>query len=301
MQSKFTQEADFRQERDFGMKISATFEFLAAHARPLGKAVVYIVLPVALVTGISLGLAQASVFNRALTQPNRDFSAFGAIPTGLGYFVGLAGLLLTYVLLAATVYGYVLLRMESSVQEEVTPRMVWQKVRGTAPWMLLSLVGVSILLGIAFVLLFVPGIYLAVPLSLFMVVMVMEGGSFDRTLRRCLSLISGKWWSTLGLIFVMTLIQSFLNIIFQIPQYLVLAAKVMHWPVSDIAMMITQSIATVGASLLYIPTIVALMFQYFNLVERKEGIGLRALVDSIGQKPAVVEDYAYRPDEEGEY
>ncbi|RZK62488.1 MAG: hypothetical protein EOO59_02430, partial [Hymenobacter sp.] len=63
MKNTFTTPADFWQERDFGAKISAIFEFLGAHWRRLGKCLVYFVLPVTLLMGIGLGLMTNSMFN----------------------------------------------------------------------------------------------------------------------------------------------------------------------------------------------------------------------------------------------
>jgi hypothetical protein len=56
--------------------------------------------------------------------------------------------------------------------------------------------------------------------------------------------------------------------------------------------------------MLYPLLFLALAFQYFNLVERKEGEGLRTLVNRIGQPAVATQPYAadrYRADEEGEY
>ena len=54
--------------------------------------------------------------------------------------------------------------------------------------------------------------------------------------------------------------------------------------------------------LLYPPLLLILAFQYFNLVERHDGVGLRRLVDSLGQTaPPQVHNATYQPDDEGEY
>ena len=50
---RFAQESDFRQLRDFGQKFSASFEFIGAHWRGLGQAMLYLVLPAAILQGIA--------------------------------------------------------------------------------------------------------------------------------------------------------------------------------------------------------------------------------------------------------
>ena len=64
---------------------------------------------------------------------------------------------------------------------------------------------------------------------------------------------------------------------------------------------ITTAIASLFNLLIYPPLLVALAFQYFNLVERHDGVGLRNMVNQLGQAPPAVHNGTYRPDDEGEY
>jgi len=80
--------------------------------------------------------------------------------------------------------------------------------------------------------------------------------------------------------------------------------KMLHWSwlESDVLVVISTVFASVGRMVLYMPVFVALLFQYFNLVERKEGVGLRSLVASLGTAPAPVPyNQAYRPNDDGGY
>ena len=77
MQNTFTKPADFWQQRDFGKKISATFEFIGAHWRPLGQVLLYLVVPVALVQGI-LNMVLQSQLLGTLRQVSSGQSAGGA-------------------------------------------------------------------------------------------------------------------------------------------------------------------------------------------------------------------------------
>ncbi|UOR05747.1 hypothetical protein MUN82_01285 [Hymenobacter aerilatus] len=305
MRHTFTHELDYRQERDFGQKINATFAFIQAQGRPLTRVLLYLVLPVALLSGIGMGIGQAGVFS-LLGQGRRGLAsgAFGSVSSGLAFMTGVGGALLTYLLLTATLYEYVRLRMTLPADEEVTPALVWSQVRSSVWWILLSGIILTVLTGLGFVFLFFPGVYLAVALSLFFAVMIMERNGFSKNFSRCFELVSGHWWSTFGLLFIMWIIQSFAGFIFQIPTYLLMGLKMAHIPIpgEEMLAIATQVFATIGQVLLYTPTMLAILFQYFNLVERKDGVGMRHLVDSIGQQPATtVSSAAYRPDEEGEY
>jgi hypothetical protein len=78
MKNTYTSPADFWQVRDFGAKISACFEFIGAHWRPLGKCLVYFVLPGALLLGIGMGLFTNPIYNQmgAVMHAKR----MGAVP-----------------------------------------------------------------------------------------------------------------------------------------------------------------------------------------------------------------------------
>lgn len=305
MQSKFTREADFRQERDFSAKFSATFEFLGAHWRPLGKCLLYFVVPAALLMGLLMGIAQNSMLRfagRADLPPAERFNTLNNLtPT---YWLGMLTMLICYALLGATVYGYVRVRMELPAEQEVTPRLVWEQVLRLAPRLAVSTVVVLVITMLGCALLLVPGIYLSVALSLVWAVQSFESPALGGGISRSISLIRGKWWSTLGLSFVMTLLIAVVGMLFQIPQYLTMLGKMMHWQwlASDALTVASTMVGSIGQMVLYTPLLLALLFQYFNLVERKEGVGLRSLVDSLGSSPApVAYNHAFRPDDEGEY
>lgn len=306
MQVKFTRESDFRQERDFGAKISATFEFLAAHWRPLGKCIFYFVVPAALLMGLALGISQNQAF-RFLGQRVESPGMFPPLVDRLQdmyYWLSFLGSFITYSLLGSTVYGYVRLRMDLPTAQEVTPRMVGEQIRRFAPRLLLSAFVMLLAVILGFALLFVPGIYLAVALSFAWAIQVIEDNTLSQSISRSIYLTKGNWWSTLGLTLVVSLIVGIIAAIFQIPSYLAMIAKVMHWEflAADALMVGGTMLASVGQMVLYSVLFVALLFQYFNLIEQKEGYGLRALVDSLGTGAApAVHGTTYRPDDDGEY
>ena len=302
MKNTFTSELDFRQERDFGQKISATFELLGAQWRPLGRVLLYLVLPVALVSSLAVGVGQINALNQLGSGNLGAFSSLSA-RFGLSNLLGLIGILITYTLLTASLYEYVRLRMTLPPHEEVTPALVWPPVRSALPWLVLALVAEIVMVVAGFFLLFFPGMYLFVALTPLFAVLIMERQGFGKALSRSLSLVGGHWWATFGLLIVMTMLQGFLGIIFQIPVYIIAGFKLMHWPLplGDGLLVAAQAIGTLGQVLLYTPMMLAILFQYFNLVEKKDGLGLHTLVDSIGQAPATVRNQTYRAEEEGEY
>jgi len=341
MKNTYTTPADFWKERDFGAKISATFEFISAHWRPLGKCLLYFVLPCALLMGIGLGLFTNSMYNQmggamggrttgwhsTVDAPNT--SPFSSFNIG-GMAVGMVATMLSFLLLVGTVYGYLRARLHLPATTPITPAVVWAEIKGRMGKMLLIivLVGVaymavvlgavglfalfarnggdsvwSALLGMP--LLFSLVVYLAIVLSLFFPVLWLEDGNVFTTVARCFQLIKGQWWATFGLLAVIGIIQGAMSIVFVIPQYAVMIGKMLHVPglSSDVLGLIAQCIYAVGIMFTYTIPLLAVAFQYFHLAEQKEGWGLRLLVDALGQPQVipVAQSGHYRPDEEGEY
>ena len=259
MKLAFTQESDFRRERDFGSKISATFDFLSSQFKPFFKCLAYFALPGALLMGIGLALfmGKATGFYASLFEGARhggNVPAAGSVDPlamyrgwgGVGFALTMLGGLVTFLLLNSTVYAYLRVRMHLPATETVQPRQVWAWMRPRlgrvvlACLLLLALgLGLLVVLGIAVggiglaagsgssgvwvVLLVVVGyaliFWLSVCLALYFPVLWLEDVGPADALRRSFYLIRGKWWSTFGLGIIMVMIQSFMGYLFAIPMY----------------------------------------------------------------------------------
>lgn len=326
----FTQEADFRRERDFGAKIGSTFEFVTVQFKPLFKCLAYFVLPGALLADIGMGL----LMNKFMANlPQMGSGAHGPMIIARNYgtnpfagtsFVGIGlaavGFLVAFLLLSSTVYGFVRVRINLPADEVVQPAQVWAYVsrrlrRVVVAWLLLSLVmlvgmgvvgGCLALLGPGFVvLLFLPFIWVGVCLALYFPTLWMEDEGVLAALRRSFYLVKGKWWSTLGLYLIISFITGIINYVFLIPVYGLMATRMMlQLPGfnAELLSVAAMSIYALGWVFTASLPLIALLFQYFNLVERKDGVGLRLLVGTLGQTAAPqVQNATYQADEEGEY
>ncbi len=327
----FTREADFRQERDFGAKISATFEFIRANFRSLVKCLAYFVLPGALVAGIGLGTFNNALMNRmpasgaspAVVAPLSAAGLGATIAGGMG--VAVLALGVSLMLIIGALYSFVRVRIALPATEDVQPGQVWAFMkprlgRAFLAWLALGLAGgaIGVLLGLFFgvfvtsvfalpllmLVLVVPFTWIVVVLSLFFPVLWLEDATIGQALRRPFFLIKGKWWSTFGVLFVGGIIQGFVAFVFVIPQYAVMFGKLLKIPFlnSDLLGIAAQCFYALGILFTYSIPLLAVMFQYFNLVERREGTGSLHLLSQLGQAPAPeVASATYRPDEEGEY
>lgn len=319
----YTHESDFRQERNFGQKISATFEFIGVHWRSLGRALLYLVAPLALLQGILTALIQSRLLGTML-HTARDPQAYnprdplaaqrailGAAFESPLYYLAIATSLVFTTMFILTIYGYLVrcLRPAGAVPTPITPAEVWDVAKRHLLSTFFSFWGIGVIVVLGFFFFLFPGYYLAVALSLFFIVRVVEGTGFFATVSRCLSLIKGKWWSTFGLIIAMTgllyVLMFAVSLLFSLlrvglPSALLPTAE--PGQVSAVLMVALTLFFTVVAFLIYPPILLALAFQYFNLVERREGVGLAHLVDQLGQAPAASPSgTTYRPHEEGEY
>ncbi len=185
---------------------------------------------------------------------------------------------------------------------------VWQKTKQNFLMILFTVIGYSFILGIVgllfvglgfyltyqgnygFIFLIFIGIgiliYLTITYSLVFIVRIEEEITFFAALKRSKNLIKDNWWFTFGLTLVVGLIQSFILYALYIPTYVVMFFITFSGVGSDtgnfskILFIVTSIITSLGAILYTISTL-AIAFQYYNLVERKEAPGLLQKVENI--------------------
>ncbi|GAA3949155.1 hypothetical protein [Hymenobacter algoricola] len=338
----FTRPTDFLREREFGPKIEASFDFVRAHFLPLGRCLVYIVLPLLLLQGIATGLMQArmggvlNTWRTALKNQGNQAASMQRLTemiNGPEYWLALVASLFSFTLLVLTVYGYVVLRLEKEdPAAPVTVPEVWALVRQRFVGALLSFFGLALgvvvaAAAISFVLIMLGRLlstnpamavllvfviygamaYAMVVLSLFFIVQLRERTGFFATIGRCFTLVWGKWWSTFGLIVVMSILLLLLVMVVYTGTTLISAPFAIdpgHTPtvLGRITSVVAACLNSVAFMALYPLLFLALAFQYFNLVERKEGHGLHALVNSIGRQPEpLTQPRSFPAEDEGEY
>ena len=335
----FNRPTDFLRRRDFSQKMEATFDFIRAHATPLVRVLVLLVLPLALLTGIGTSVLQGqmlstmSVFKQRASADSALNSAIvpDVFTSSTFWLTMLSGILL-FAVVHLVVFGYVVLQADRTTDEPVTAGEVWEVVKSRFLGMVGSFIGLGFLFmagsmvigGVLFglgsmmssspwvifplvLLLYFAIFYSIVPLSLYFIVWLRERRGFFGSLTRSFRLAWGKWWSTFGLLMVITFIM-YLILLLSIALLSALGlpfAGMMGGELDSGSMrvlMIVYSILQSLITLIYYPFIlIALSFQYFNLVERHDGTGTRLLVDAIGEPAPVLAPQALRPDDEGEY
>ena len=274
------QKIEFQRYRDFGQIINATFEFLRENFKQLAKAVIYLVGPFVLLTGIFGGLYQKDLFS--FTSTVKSLSEFG-IAFGLYIFFAI----LTSLVLVSTVYSYILLYLKRQDDIPIEVDEVWLMVKSKTLKILLFSIGYGLVTVFATILLIIPGIYVSVSLMIIYIVGLNEDKGFFDSMSRSFFLIKNKWWFTFGLLLVLGLIQGFLGFLFQIPQYIAMFFVAFNSAEGNATSRTTEIIfivTTIISSLnfiFYSISLIGIAFHYFSLVEQKEAKGLLDKIESI--------------------
>jgi hypothetical protein len=312
------------QERDFGDKINASFTFVSQNFKTLFLSVLYFAGPLSLIGGIANGIVQSNnlaFISAGATKPrgtnpgeifaNSFGDSFAHLLT-LNYLIAVIFLILASVTVAITVYAIMLEYKENP--ESLTIGRVWARMQTIflpvlgsyfvtiLIFMLIIIAFVAIiaalisgvggifagfLSGIIGIVGFVVAFYFFVMYSLSPAIVAYEGIGALEALGRAKFLIKDKWWSTFGLIIIISIINSFVAMIFGAPAMIITFMKVLKVGggiSGNVPLILTTMISTVGQVIVSSLTYIAISFQYFNLVEKREGNGLKMLIEGIGQK-----------------
>jgi hypothetical protein len=268
---------ELRKVRDFGGILGVTFEYIKQNFKVLFKANLFIGAPFILLAGVFLGIYQSSILN---FQVNQDFAQLG-IP----FLLSMLFTMLAYLIITTVTYSHLMLYNNSEL-ESFDIEQVWQKVKSIFWMILFTGLGYVFIVGFGFILLIIPGIYLSIALSLIFIVRLEEEISFFDAVSRSIKIISGNWWFTFGLILVVGIIQGFLSFILYVPNYIVMIFMTFAGIDSTtgetgrILFILSSIVASLGV-LTYSISTIAIAFQYYNLVERKEAPGLIQQIENI--------------------
>lgn len=281
---------EFRQERDFGQLISASFEFIKVEFKMLMRLLFYIAGPM-LVFSLLISIPSSIktmtiIYGGSLVNDPNPAQLFGSFGWSVfaSIFQGFAVLLFF-----VSVYEYIRLYEEGTT--EITVKDVWEKVKKNF-WMYFGAgIIVSIMVGAGIIFLLIPGIYLAVAVSFTFMVITMERVDAGRAIGRSFDIIKGNWWSTFGYYLVNIIIQALivytvalplilLNTTFLAGYFATGAESLPFWYYIVFTLLtIVSTIITVAGSLIMY---VAISFKYFSLVEEKEQIGLKRQIEKMG-------------------
>lgn len=281
---------NLREERDFGEKFNATFLFARQNFKNLSLSLLLLGAPLMIVGNLLVAYLQADMQIGSFDYTNGLPDGFWTL-----YLIIIPVYFIAYSWLMAVTYAYIAEYLTGN--REITTGQVFKRASQKIGKILVSSIIIAIMVGFGFLLVVIPGIYLMVAVTFVQVIILVEDVPVFKSISRSISLIKGKWWSTFGLIVVMSFVVGIMQLVFTIPTYVNLFVKGLHQNLFafDAGTILSNAFGTIGISLLYPLFFIAIAFQYFNMVERHESKGLMNEIDMAGTQAETA------PKNEGEY
>jgi len=270
------------QERDFGELISVSINFFIQEIKPIIKNLLYFVGPFVLITTIL-----SSIYNVGLTNDiSQIFKIFkGDLsqvqqtnPDIVGtFFIGFVGIIQNIVLYSV-IGVYVKLYTERGRGNFET-----QDVFNGVKNIFLPVLGGQLLAGImiiaGFVLLIIPGVYIAIAMSILFAIIIFEEIGVGESISKSFQLIKGNWWLTLGSIFVLGILTSIISAIFAGVIGLIFVGGVNSMITAIYSIIIGFGSVIVSSVVILLP-----VFLYASYVTQKENPTLINRISNISEK-----------------
>lgn len=317
----FQQKIEFRDTRNFSQTIAVATAFIRQNITILAKSLFTLAIPVTLFGLIGYSLCYLSAIG-SIFGPDGVLSpetvANGDALENIQYifysYLFLPFMLVGYAAATATIYEYMRLYVQgSNTWEELSPQVVVKQVFkkiwfyiGTflllyvvlllaiVPFFIAILLAfataaLSPILGVIFsMLLMCVFVYFIVASSFVLIIRVVEDLPFFSALSRSFELIKGHWWQTFGLLVISTMISYSITALPAMLSGGILGALA-FFSVEKVTLIGTALQAVYGLIGIFANSVllIVLAFQYFNLVEQKEAVGLRYRINDIGSELAI--------------
>ncbi|MCG9972715.1 hypothetical protein [Christiangramia crocea] len=276
----------FKKQRELGEILSVTFKFLRENYKPAGRIFLKLVGPVFI-------LLIASVTYYAWATLDFSFMSASGFDSS-GFVISAALMLLAYLLYITTMTGtvYHIIKSYMTNQGEIISTEVVNGMKSDFGKLLL-LTFISWILIFAGMLLFIlPGIYLAIPLSLASAVLVFRREGVMDSISDCFQLVKNNWWMTFATLLCIGLIVYLIGLIFQLPvlffymiKAFIIASEGSAADVSEVfgpGYIILNVITSIFQYLIYSITPIGVAFVYFNLNEKQNFTGAYETIQKLG-------------------
>lgn len=280
---------EFKKQRELGEIISITFKFIRENYKEGGKIFMKLVGP-----AFILLIAAVAFYSWATLGT----TFLGSMDLNTSDFLISAGLLFVAYLLymtsmTGTVYHIILSYINNRGRIEASEVSAGLKADFGK---ILIVTLISWVLILAGTLLFVlPGIYVAIPLSLASAVLVFRNNGAIDSISDCFDLVKNNWWSTFGTLFCIAIIVYLISLVFQLPTIIYTMFRAFVSATEESAsgslrdtmgegFIIMNVITTVVQYLVYTITPIALSFVYFNLNEKKHYTGTYETIQNLGKQ-----------------
>lgn len=279
------QKIEFRKIRDFGENLNDTFFFIGQNFKPLLKSFFAICAIFLFSQAIISGLYQS-----------RTFSVFDQLKKGslglkwissvfsIDYFLVLFTGWMAYISIKTTLGAYIKYYVDNN---GLRPGIedIWSIFKKYFFKIFFYSLPVFLLIVAGYLFCIIPGIYLAVVLVPFEIILIMEDASFSQAWNRCFSIIKENFWISLATYVVAGLIYYFCSGIISSVVGIItgIGAFLTTDNISTTAAIVT-SVLSIISSTFYLIFFVSVTFHYFTLVEIKDGTGILSRINNIGKE-----------------
>lgn len=278
---------NFRRQRELGEIISDTFKFIRENYKLLFRLIFKIAGPVFVVLVLAMGYYYYVVGYQPLMSNIFDFRPGEMI---LALILMLVSFLGFFALLQGTIFHYIKSYVENN--GDVNPLQVRTGVKSDFGKILGVTLMTGVLIFIGLMLCILPGIYLWVPLSFAIPLVVFGRRESIDSIKDAFELIRDNWWMTFISLFIMALLMYLVSLIFQIPMFIYIFIKaftvVQEGSAASPEMFIDwvyivfSVISSLAQYLLYTILIIAIAFIYYSLDEKKNATGSLDTISNLG-------------------
>jgi hypothetical protein len=277
-----------RQARDFGQIITTTFTFLRQEWKPLARAILAIGLPTSVAGGFLAGGTVAKFQGFQMAPSDDPSEILGALASSLPLLLlGFLLLIVAWLLVVSMVHEYIRAYHLGEHHGITTPDLLKRGVSQVGPYLGASLL-TGLLCFLGMILCVLPFFYAWAVLALVLPAHAIERTGGAGALGRSNQLVSGDFWPTLGLLFVIAIINGFINGIIQLPFTIVGivvgintgmeglnsgSAELPAW--WELFNSIGSAVQWCVQMLTYPIIAVCMALKYFSRVEETEGLGLK--------------------------
>lgn len=274
---------ELKKIRDFGGIISDTFTYVRLHYKTYGLAVLYYVLPILILAAIIIGVGYADFFTEAIQSRSDE----PPIEETLGFlgqiFFGLLLLGVSMGMLSLVTFTHLKLTRDGA--SDITAHQLTQNAVSKLFGLLAIYLVTGIAVAIGFFIFILPGIFIAMRLLLAPSIYIIEDISVGDALSRSWELVEDYWWFTFGLFIVMIIIGYLISTSLTVPMMIIgmfaaFAGSADGGSIGTIVGIMYGLIIAISYVFQMIP-LLSYSLHYFNLVERKEGSGLRARIETL--------------------
>ena len=264
----------FRKQRDLGVVISDSFDFLKQEAKPIFRMIGIYVLPfVILYAGTQVYFQRNVLSQFDLTNPESLMADIGPFYLNLFMFVFFG--LFVQSLLVGTYYSY----LEAYIKHGKGNFQLTDISSNFFANSLLALGANLIFVIIVFfgaMMCLLPGLYFANTFSLVVFILIFEKKGISDALSRSWKLVNSSWWNTLLINLVAIVVLYAVGIVLSIPSMIMgVSSSIFSTEITNPAdypnwYWVLNAISSVITTVLLVIPFTFQAFQYFNLAERND-------------------------------